>query len=268
MYSNIDDLISSKERKVLITGAAGNLGRLISKTLASIGYELILVDFESEEFYKLIEEIKSQSEVEIEYFFCDLEIESERDQLILNIKRKYSEINCLINNAAFVGTRNLDGWNVPFEEQSIKTWRRCFEVNLTTPFHLSQSLTPIMSKAKNPTIINVGSIYGHYAPDWNLYEGTEINNIAAYAGSKGGLIQMTKWLSTTLAPKIRVNAISPGGILRNQSKDFIVKYSSKVPLQRMAKEQDLMGAFIFLATDMSLYITGQTIKVDGGWGIS
>ena len=79
---------------------------------------------------------------------------------------------------------------------------------------------------------------------------------------------MTKWLSTTLAPKIRVNAISPGGILRNQSKDFIVKYSSKVPLQRMAKEQDLMGAFIFLATDMSLYITGQTIKVDGGWGIS
>ena len=75
-----------------------------------------------------------------------------------------------------------------------------------------------MINSKNPNIINVGSIYGHYAPDWNLYEGSEINNIAAYSSAKGGLIQLNRWLATTLAPKIRVNAISPGGILEIKAK--------------------------------------------------
>lgn len=266
--SNLRSLINCHSRKALITGAAGHLGKIISKTLSEIGYDLILIDLDLDSLKKLEQDLKQDFKNKIYTFKCNLEIDEERKTLIADLIKNFSNISCLINNAAFVGTTSLEGWNVSFEKQSLESWRRAFEVNLTAPFHLIQKLTPIMLNSKNPNIINVGSIYAHYAPDWDLYKETEINNIAAYACSKGGLDQLTRWLSTTLSPSIRVNAISPGGILRNQSKNFITKYSSKVPLERMANEDDFIGAFAFLASDMSLYMTGQTLKIDGGWGIS
>tara|TARA_Y100000589_G_C27198381_1_gene648154 strand:- start:6417 stop:7220 length:804 start_codon:yes stop_codon:yes gene_type:complete len=261
-------LISCIGRNLILTGATGFLGQTITKLLAEIGYNLIIVDLDTEKLSKLKNDLIKSYDIKVDAITCNLEIEEDRNNLIKIIKDNYSQINCLINNAAFVGTRNLAGWNVPFEDQSLNSWRRCFEVNLCAPFHLIQQISPLMKESLNASIINVGSIYGHYAPDWNLYNETEINNIAAYSTSKGGIIQLTRWLSTTLAPKIRVNAISPGGILRNQSKNFIEKYSSKAPLKRMANEEDLIGAFTFLSTDMSLYVTGQTLKIDGGWGLS
>jgi len=105
-----------------------------------------------------------------------------------------------------------------------------------------------------------------YGPDWNLYEGTSMGNPAAYGTAKGGLIQLTRWLATTVAPQIRVNTISPGGIYRNQPKQFVERYKSKTPLRRMATEDDFRGVVAYLASDMSKYVTGQNINVDGGWG--
>ena len=90
-------------------------------------------------------------------------------------------------------------------------------------------------------------------------------NPAAYAASKGGLVQLTRWLSTSLAPCIRVNTISPGGVFRNQPESFVKKYESRTPLRRMATEDDLKGIVAYLASDLSLYTTGQNIVVDGGW---
>ena len=90
---------------------------------------------------------------------------------------------------------------------------------------------------------------------------------AAYAASKGGLIQLTRYLSTYLAPDIRVNAISPGGIYRNQCESFVEKYVAQTPLKRMGTEEDIKGAALFLASELSAYITGQNIIVDGGWSV-
>lgn len=90
-------------------------------------------------------------------------------------------------------------------------------------------------------------------------------NPAAYAVSKGGLVQLTRWLATTLAPRVRVNCIAPGGILRNQPESFQRQYIQRTPLQRMGEEADIIGAVVYLATDMSAYVTGQTLVVDGGW---
>jgi len=94
-----------------------------------------------------------------------------------------------------------------------------------------------------------------------------MSNPAAYAASKGGLLQLTRWLSTVMAPEVRVNAISPGGIERGQPDSFRQRYIAKTPLKRMGTEQDIQGAIIYLSTDMSLYVTGQNIMVDGGWGV-
>jgi NAD(P)-dependent dehydrogenase (short-subunit alcohol dehydrogenase family) len=92
-----------------------------------------------------------------------------------------------------------------------------------------------------------------------------MGNPAAYAASKGGLIQLTRWLASTMAPEIRVNSVSPGGILRDQPESFIARYEKKVLLERMATEEDFIGALAYLASDSSAYMTGQNLLIDGGW---
>lgn len=94
-----------------------------------------------------------------------------------------------------------------------------------------------------------------------------MGNPAAYAASKGGLLQLTRWLATTLAPEIRVNSMTPGGIVRGQPTEFQERYIARTPLQRMGAEEDLKGAAAYLASDLSAYVTGHNLVVDGGWTI-
>ncbi len=253
-------------KKILITGATGNLGTSFSKHFSELGADLILLDKSEKSLKKLKDEISKNSSNNISTFLCNLEKEEERILVFKKIKTKFKGLDCLINNAAFVGEHKLKGWNVPFNKQSIDTWRRAMEVNLTAPFHLSQLFAPMLKKNKG-NIINISSIYGEFAPDWTIYKNTKMENPVAYSVSKGGLNQLTKYLAKVLAPHIRVNAISPGGIYRNQEKIFIKKYKMKVPLKRMAVESDLNGAAVYLASNLSDYVTGQIIRVDGGWGI-
>lgn len=264
MFKLLQDL---EGRCILITGAAGGLGRVMADTLAELGANLILVDRPECDMEVLGEDFRSRWGVNVLSMSCDLESEASRIELIVRVLQGGQGLNCLINNAAFVGSSELSGWVVPFEEQSIETWRRALEVNLTATFHLCQGLSPLLRSAPGGNIINIASIYGHYGPDWSLYEGTNMGNPAAYAASKGGLIQLTRWLATTLAPDVRVNAISPGGIYRNQPQVFVQRYNQRTPLGRMAREDDFRGVVGFLASDLSSYVTGQILQVDGGWSV-
>lgn len=266
MVMQINKLMNLRGRQGLITGACGALGRVISSTLAELGADLLLLDRPDAPLFELAKQIEADWDVRVEVFPCDLEMQTARDLLIDEIRR-HGQLDILINNAAFVGTSDLKGWGVSFESQSIETWRRALEVNLTAAFHLCQGLASIMRTSGSGSIVNIGSIYGEYAPDWGLYAGTNMSNPAAYGASKAGLLQLTRWLATTLAPNVRVNAISPGGILRGQPPEFVERYETRTPLGRMASEGDFRGAVAFLASDMSAYMTGQNLSIDGGWGI-
>jgi NAD(P)-dependent dehydrogenase (short-subunit alcohol dehydrogenase family) len=259
--------MNMRGRRALITGATGHLGKVFAECLAELGADLILVDLPGSDFDGIHKKIIDDWNVGVEVFPCDLEIQEERLTLINQLIDEEKPLNVLINNAAFVGASGLDGWNTPLREQSVESWRRAFEVNLVAVFELSKGLLPLLENSPGANIVNIASIYGSLGPDWRLYEGTSIGNPAAYSASKGGLIQFTRWLATTIAPSVRVNAISPGGIRREQHQDFIDRYESRVPLQRMATEKDLIGAIAFLASDLSEYVTGQVLQVDGGWGI-
>lgn len=264
---SIKELSNLQGRRALITGATGGLGKVIADTLAELGADLVLVDRPGSDFDRLSERLIKRWGVKIEIQICDLEQEVRRSELLTKLNDSRSGLNILINNAAFVGTSDIQGWSAPFEQQTVETWRRALEVNLTAIFHLSQGLTPLLKVAEGANIINMASIYGMYGPDWNLYEGTSMSNPAAYGAAKGGLIQFTRWLATTIAPKIRVNAISPGGIFRNQPQNFVDRYKEKTPLRRMGTEEDFRGVIAYLASDMSKYVTGQNLLVDGGWGV-
>jgi|LakMenE18May11ns_1017448.scaffolds.fasta_scaffold9709296_1 NAD(P)-dependent dehydrogenase (short-subunit alcohol dehydrogenase family) len=263
----VDNLFNLKGRIALITGAAGNLGREICKALSGLGVDLILVDHQDSNLSELENYINESTKVKVYKHYCDLENESSRSELIANILLNHKKLNILINNAAFVGSSDLDGWLEKLAKQSLNSWRRAIEVNLTAPFHISQKLEPLLNKTDGASIINIGSIYGIYAPDFNLYKDTDMGNPAAYGVSKAGLNYLTKWLSTSMAPNIRVNSINPGGILRNQDKKFIKRYIEKTPLKRMATERDLTGMVAYLSSDMSSYVTGQIFEIDGGWGV-
>lgn len=258
-------LMSLQGRRALITGAAGGLGRIMAQTLAELGANLVLVDRPGTVFEPLVSHLIGQAGVAPKTIGCDLESENHRCDLIQTVYADGQGLNILINNAAFVGSSDLEGWIVPLADQSLATWRRAFEVNLTAAFHLCQGFAPLLGSVPGGNIINIGSIYGHHGPDWQLYEGTTMGNPAAYGASKGGLIQLTRWLATTLAPDVRVNAISPGGIYRNQPELFVKRYNQRTPLGRMATEDDFRGAVGFLASDLSGYVTGQVLHVDGGW---
>jgi NAD(P)-dependent dehydrogenase (short-subunit alcohol dehydrogenase family) len=254
-------------KTALVTGGAGGLGKVIGLTLAELGSALLLVDIDEQKLIETKIHIEEEFNCSVEIQVCDLESEEQRNDLISAFGSKGAKLDILINNAAFVGASDLSGWTVPFEDQSISTFRRAIEVNLVSAFHLSRDLSKHMLDGDSATIINIASIYGQFGPDWKIYDGTDMANPAAYAASKAGLIQLTRWMATTLAPGVRVNAISPGGVKSNQPKSFVDAYEQRTPLGRMADYQDFVGAVTFLSTGMSKYVTGQVLNVDGGWGI-
>lgn len=122
----------------------------------------------------------------------------------------------------------------------------------------------LLAQRATRAIVNVGSIYGVMGPDARIYRDTEVPATPAwYAAAKGAMIAMTRYQATTLAP-VRSNCVCPGGIFRDHDPLFVHKYTDRVPLQRMATEQDVVDAIDFLASDKASYITGQVLMVDGG----
>ena len=264
---SIKDLMNLRGRTVLITGGAGHIGRAMADALAELGASVAIADLNEENCRLAANGLEERHKVQTAVFALNLEEEESVTSLPGRVAEQLGSLDVLINCAAFVGTSGLEGWVVPFEEQSVDTWRRAIEVNLTSVFTLTQASAPLLKASGHGSIINISSIYGVYGPDLRLYDGTAMGSPAAYAASKGGLLQFTRWCSTVLAPDIRVNAITPGGVFRNQEARFVERYEAKTPLKRMATEEDFKGAVSFFASDLSVYVTGQNLMVDGGWGV-
>jgi NAD(P)-dependent dehydrogenase (short-subunit alcohol dehydrogenase family) len=261
------ELMSLAGRVALVTGGAGHIGRSIGHALAELGANIAVVDVSASGCVGVAAELSRAWPVAAAGFDCDLEDSEAVRNLPRRVRERFGRIDIIVNCAAFVGTSGLEGWAVPFEQQSDSTWRRAIEVNLTAPFILIQAAAADLRASGHGSVVNISSIYGLAGPDWRLYEGTNLGNPAAYAASKGGLIQATRWLATTLAPQVRVNAIAPGGVFRDTPEPFLSRYVARTPLARMAREEDIKGAAAYLASDLSAYMTGQCMTVDGGWTV-
>lgn len=259
------ELFSLQGKRIAITGAAGHVGSALATVVANAGADLYLVDQDSAGLDAVAAGLRVRATGSVEVFVADLEDEASREAVVAGLGAKTSRLDGLVHNAAFVGTSDLEGWAVGFKDQSLETWRRALEVNVTAPFHLTQLMLPLLEAANAPSVVTIGSIHGVAGPDWRLYEGLEMANPAAYAASKAALIQLTTWLATTLAPKIRCNSVSPGGLGRSQPGEFVSRYEERTPMGRMGSEADIVGAIVYLLSDASSYVTGQNIVVDGGY---
>lgn len=261
----LQELMSLAGRVALITGGAGHIGSVIGESLAELGAAIVVLDMRAESCALTAQRIHESYGVETMPLVVNLMDEKSLRSVPATILMHFGRLDILVNNAAFVATSKLEGWITPFVEQSSDTWRLALEINLTAPFVLAQACSEALAKSGHGSVVNIGSIYGMVGPNMRLYEGTCLGNPAAYAASKGGLLQLTRWLATTLAPKIRVNAITPGGVYRGHSEPFLSRYTARTPLGRMATEEDFKGAVAYLASDLSAYVTGHNLVVDGGW---
>ncbi|MEQ9449566.1 MAG: SDR family oxidoreductase [Rhodospirillaceae bacterium] len=258
--------MSLKGRAVLVTGGAGHIGRAIAQTYAELGAAVAVLDRDSQGAEEVARALTETYDVLAIALPVDLADEAAVRKAPQRVVDTCGRLDIIVNNAAFVGTDGLEGWAAPFEDQSTETWRAALEVNLTAPFVLAQQAAPFLKSSGHGAIINIGSIHGALGPDPRLYDQATVPGTpAAYSVSKGGLLQMTRWLATSLAPSVRVNAIAPGGVERNTPEGFRKLYEKRTPLGRMAREEDIKGAAAYLASDLSAYVTGHCIMVDGGW---
>jgi NAD(P)-dependent dehydrogenase (short-subunit alcohol dehydrogenase family) len=262
---SVKELMNLKGRVACITGGAGHIGSAMADALAEVGCSIVVVDCDAERTSAAATRLHQTFQADTLPIIADLASEDQLRSIPEKIAKRFGRLDILIHSAAFVGTSSLEGWAVPFVDQRADAWRRALEVNLTAVFLLTQACTQALRASGHGTVINVGSIHGMAGPDMRLYEGTSLGNPAAYAASKGGLIQLTRWLATTLAPQVRVNTITPGGVWREHSDPFHSRYASRTPMARMAVEEDFKGAALYLASDLSLYVTGHNLVVDGGW---
>jgi NAD(P)-dependent dehydrogenase (short-subunit alcohol dehydrogenase family) len=175
---------------------------------------------------------------------------------------KYGKINGLVNNAY---PRTKD-WGTKFEDINPVSWRKNVDLQMNSYFVCCQKVLKIMSEQNFGSIVNIASIYGLVGNDFTLYEEYGGTSPAAYSAIKGGIINFTRYLASYYGRKgIRINCVSPGGILDNQHPSFVRRYESKVPMGRLGNPDDIAPAVSFLLSEEAKYITGQNLIVDGGW---
>jgi NAD(P)-dependent dehydrogenase (short-subunit alcohol dehydrogenase family) len=246
-----------------ITGGAGHLGQAFAQRLAARGVNVALIDKNAKAGETFAAALVKAHGGDHRCIAADLMQDSSFALISGKIEQAYGRLDYLVNNAAFYD--DAPGWGGPFEEEGYDAWLKVMRVNLLAPFFLTQALHPLLKRSPDASIVNIGSMYAAVGPDHSLYEGTDMSNPAAYSASKGGLLSTTRWLSTVLAPGVRVNMVSPGGIERGQKPVFVQRYQKRTPLGRMGKEQDVAGMVSFLLSPDAAYITGQHILIDGGW---
>jgi NAD(P)-dependent dehydrogenase (short-subunit alcohol dehydrogenase family) len=248
-------------RTAVVTGGAGPLGSVLAAALAASGARVVVVDLDESACAATANGLPGSRHVPLGANLLD----AQGLATVVDAVHDLGACDVLVNNAAFTGTSGVPGYAVPFEEQTDDAFAMALALNLTAPFSLTRRLTPLLRASGHGSVVNVSSIYGLVGPNMGLYEGTRMGNPAAYAASKGGLAQLTRYLSTVLAPDVRVNAFAPGGIARGQDDAFVERYERLTPLGRMGTEDDFRGVVTWLASDASAYVTGQVIAVDGGW---
>jgi NAD(P)-dependent dehydrogenase (short-subunit alcohol dehydrogenase family) len=266
MSRTLAELMSLHGKKALVTGGAGHVGPVVAQTLLEMGAEVTLTDRDASKVHAVAQRLGLDDN---HWVALDLTYEPDMAAAIRVPADRMRGLDLVIHCAALTGTGPgiRQGWAVPFEFQSIEAFRCSLDLNLTCPFIMAQEFKEEKLDGSQGVMVLFGSIYGLVAPSLGLYEGIEgvPQPPTGYSAAKGGVVQLTRHLASVLAPNIRVNSLVPGGLERGQPGEFIDRYSRMTLLGRMGQESDMVGPLLFLVSDLSSYMTGQTLVIDGGY---
>ena len=256
---HVKELLSLKGKVVLITGGEGKYGRCLTEGLAEADAKVITAS----PFLDAGEEVASdfrEKGLDVEAAFVDQADHNSVMKLKEQLRGKHGRLDVLVNCAV---ARPVKGYN-----GSLEQWKLSMDINATGLFDITREMADLMAQGGGGTIVNIASMMGMFGPDLSNYEGLpeEWKDLPAdYFFHKGGMLTLTRYLARMLADKnIRVNAVSPGGIDAGQPERFVENYTKKVPVGRLANNDDIKGVVVFLASQASAYINGENILMDGG----
>ena len=249
------DIFKLKEKVALVTGGAGGLGEYLALGLAIHDATVVVSSRNKESIQKVAHRITRETGNEAIAITSDITDESSVQRLVDTVKKKYGRIDILVNAFGL-------NYKRPALEYPIEDWKAMFNVNVEGTMIACKIVGQVMKEQNSGTIINlssVRSIRGHYTGD------------SGYCATKGAVKMLTQALAMELAEyKIRVNALGPALVITPgtrhiaENPEWAEKYIATVPMGRIGVPEDLIGPCVFLASDASGFITGQSIYVDGG----
>jgi NAD(P)-dependent dehydrogenase (short-subunit alcohol dehydrogenase family) len=242
-------------RVAIVTGARGRLGRVWSGALAAAGATVVGLDLEEGDGVVA----------------ADVTDRAALDAACARICAEAGTPSILVNNAGIDQPPDAAARTHAIEDVPLDDFRATLDVNLVGAFAATQAFGARMrDSGGGGAIVNIGSLYASVAPEPRFYDHMDVDppflKPAAYAASKAGLVGLTRYFARLWGPAgVRVNALSPGGVAAGQDPRFVEKYTARVPLARLAEADDLTGPLLFLVSDEARYVTGQELRVDGGF---
>lgn len=255
------------DKVVVITGACGYLGQHFSRSVVANNGHVIMADINADTGHAFAQELndaakKNNSTASAEFQSVDItDIESLK-ALISKLTEKYQRIDAVVNNAY---PRNKN-YGAKFFDVQYEDFCQNINMNLGGYFLSAQQFAQYFQSQGYGNIINIASIYGVVAPKFDIYQDTHMTMPVEYAAIKSGLIHLTKYMASLLKGyNIRVNSLSPGGILDGQPEPFLAKYKDKSLNKGMLLPEDICGSLLYLLSDASEFVNGQNIIVDDGF---
>ena len=259
-------LLSDLNKKVIvITGGAGLIGKEFVKAVIENGGIAIIADINEQIGEEVKENIsKELNTSNIDFIKLDITSKESLNKCLNYLDKKYKRIDALVNNAY---PRNKN-YGKHFFDIEYNDFVENLGLNLGGYFTASQQFAQYFKSQGYGNIINISSIYGVVAPKFEVYENTTMTMPVEYAAIKSGLIHLTKYMAKYFkGMNIKVNALSPGGILNSQPEAFLEKYKEQCLNKGMLDNSDLKGTLVYLLSDMSKYVNGQNIIVDDGFSL-
>jgi NAD(P)-dependent dehydrogenase (short-subunit alcohol dehydrogenase family) len=257
MTKHVRELFDLTGRTAVVTGGSRGIGKQMAEGLAEAGASLLLCARRAEWLRETVDEFRGKG-FRTEGVVCDVSKPEEVQAVVDAALRVFGRLDILVNNAGI-------SWGAMPEEMPLERWKQVLDVNLTGCFLFAQAAGREMLKQESGSIINIASISGlTSSPNGPFYAG--------YVASKAGLIGLTRELAASWGRKgIRVNAVAPGFFHSRLADAVIDIYEGSIrdnnAIPRIGAEGELKGTIVFLASEASSYITGQTIVVDGGMTI-
>ena len=254
----------------VVTGACGKLGPIWVEALVEAGARVAALELPGAKASAAFESLATNAGNRVLRFDCDITSRASIDAAAASVQAAFGLPTVLVNNAGIDQPPDSPGGRHHLKDLPIDQFRKMVEVNLLGTFQVTQVFGAMMAGNGGGSVINIGSLYASVSPDPHFYDHLAGNapfiKSPAYGASKAGVVSLSKFFATHWADAgIRVNTLSPGGVLAGQDEQFKAKYHARVPLRRMAVAEDLKGPLVFLASPASSYVTGHELRVDGGF---
>lgn len=254
------DMFDLTDRIVIVTGGSGLIGTHVSRALDNYGANVVVADIDESKGKDVVAQLNKGL-----YKKLDITDSDSIESLCTSVISEFGHIDGLVNLAY----PRTDSYGLPLQSVTKEEFLENLSLHMGGYYAMTKEVAfRMLKQGQDGSIVNFSSIYGMQAPDFSMYDGTNMTSPVEYSVIKAGILNFTRYLASYMGEDgIRVNTVSPGGVFNDQNEKFVSNYEHEVPMGRMAEPMEMAGAVIYLLSDAASYVTGHNLVVDGGWTI-